>query len=376
MFSTTYRDLAVRLRSPEFRFGGNWLRMLSYAVNFEATDDRDRIFGLLGLSKFADQCRPLQADYAKSTLEVYKDIVEVAIRNSNNLDILLFAGYSWEAQPSWIPQLLPADHLPPVPSSGIPWTTNAGYPAEFSIKKRKGILSISGIIIDEIDQTRFFDRSIFSTMDEYNRPRPLFSGGDMVIFDAGLWKDILEFSKCCRRDDPLTACSMVLTYGMDVDRHRVQDEQKRREDFAEFLSQRLGDELLPYENIQAALQSGGGKADDFLHAGNSNCLDGCFFTTPKGYIGCAQKRFTQKGDLLCVLSGGRFPFILRPDGRGYILISYAYVQGIMDGEAINEATKALESNKFQRSPWRTFKLQQPRKQSAVSGYHSNFMGPL
>ncbi|KAM5342113.1 hypothetical protein ACJ41O_015144 [Fusarium nematophilum] len=65
------------------------------------------------------------------------------------------------------------------------------------------------------------------------------------------------------------------------------------------------------------------------------------FTTREGMIGLAN-RGIQIGDDVCILSGGKMPFIVRKaDGRGsdaacYSYIGQAYVHGIMDGEAMEE----------------------------------------
>ena len=41
------------------------------------------------------------------------------------------------------------------------------------------------------------------------------------------------------------------------------------------------------------------------------------------------------GDLVCILYGGKVPFVLRLVGVHYLLVGPAYVQGVMEGEAID-----------------------------------------
>lgn len=57
-----------------------------------------------------------------------------------------------------------------------------------------------------------------------------------------------------------------------------------------------------------------------------------FFTTKKGYFG-VRPTCMKKNDLVCVLYGGRVPF-LRPKNDFCHLVGECYVRGIMDGEAI------------------------------------------
>lgn len=42
----------------------------------------------------------------------------------------------------------------------------------------------------------------------------------------------------------------------------------------------------------------------------------------------------KENDLVCVLYGGRLPFLLRPKSDFYHPVGECYVRGIMDGEAI------------------------------------------
>lgn len=62
---------------------------------------------------------------------------------------------------------------------------------------------------------------------------------------------------------------------------------------------------------------------------------GQFFCSPKGYIGTtkggADVRYT---DQICVLLGAKTPFILRKMNDHFVLLSDAYVEGLMYGEAI------------------------------------------
>jgi hypothetical protein len=73
--------------------------------NLYATDPRDHIYGLLGLQDFA-----IVPDYRKDLCSVLYDLVDTWIKDSHNLDCLLYAGVgtldrggSFEDLPSWAP---------------------------------------------------------------------------------------------------------------------------------------------------------------------------------------------------------------------------------------------------------------------------------
>ncbi|PMD42294.1 hypothetical protein L207DRAFT_381514, partial [Hyaloscypha variabilis F] len=70
----------------------------------------------------------------------------------------------------------------------------------------------------------------------------------------------------------------------------------------------------------------------------ASCYKRVFIISSKGYIGLGPPG-TQVEDLICILRGGRAPFVLR-QGRypfGRIMIGDAYVHGIMNGEYLEEA---------------------------------------
>jgi hypothetical protein len=67
-----------------------------------------------------------------------------------------------------------------------------------------------------------------------------------------------------------------------------------------------------------------------------NLIGRTLFATKSGYMGIGDNAL-EPGDLVCVLLGGRTPYILRPaEGRKYRFIGECYLHGIMYGEALIE----------------------------------------
>jgi hypothetical protein len=65
-----------------------------------------------------------------------------------------------------------------------------------------------------------------------------------------------------------------------------------------------------------------------------------FFTSKEGYIGITSPG-TLPGDKVCIFLGGNTPFIVREtsspmteEGRRFLLLSEAYVHGLIDGEGL------------------------------------------
>jgi hypothetical protein len=67
------------------------------------------------------------------------------------------------------------------------------------------------------------------------------------------------------------------------------------------------------------------------------CLNRRFFSTRNGRHGLGPSEMLQ-GDIVAVLYGDRWPFLLRPVGDEYYrMIGICYVEGIMFGEAVRES---------------------------------------
>ena len=58
-----------------------------------------------------------------------------------------------------------------------------------------------------------------------------------------------------------------------------------------------------------------------------------FFTTERGRFGFGRTDI-QEGDLVCVLLGGRDPYILREEEDYYVLVGNCFCRGLMLGEAV------------------------------------------
>jgi hypothetical protein len=59
-----------------------------------------------------------------------------------------------------------------------------------------------------------------------------------------------------------------------------------------------------------------------------------FATTSKGYYVLGPK-IMMRGDIICVLFGGKTPFCLRQQDDHYLLVGECYVHGLMNGEAMD-----------------------------------------
>lgn len=80
-------------------------QLLGTVSHLDATDDRDKVFGILGLAKF--QGEPIKANYDKTRRKVYSEAMAVIIRDSLDLSYtrLSIVDSKKKGLPSWVPEI-------------------------------------------------------------------------------------------------------------------------------------------------------------------------------------------------------------------------------------------------------------------------------
>lgn len=80
-------------------------QLLGTVSHLEATDDRDKVFGILGLAKFEGE--PIRANYDKTKRQVYSEAMAVVIRDSLDLSYtrLSIVDSKKKGLPSWVPEI-------------------------------------------------------------------------------------------------------------------------------------------------------------------------------------------------------------------------------------------------------------------------------
>lgn len=103
MDEDTARDLIKSLVSREKPT--EFPRLLRAACRLDATDPRDKVFGILGLAKFNG--KPILADYKKTKRQVYSEAYAAVIRDSLDMSYTMWSvfGSKNKGLPSWVPDL-------------------------------------------------------------------------------------------------------------------------------------------------------------------------------------------------------------------------------------------------------------------------------
>jgi hypothetical protein len=283
------------------------MRVLEHARLLKASDPRDRIFGLLGLSPAFARILPA-ADYTTTLSDIFVKAAKSVISHSHSLQILTVVHderFTLD-HPSWAP-----DWSRPALCSWI--TAYVDYRAA---RKSKAICKASGNIrelllkgkeVDSVRQISLVDSTWNNSMSTVQRfydgwKNSCSLGMSLTECPAGatgldsLWRTM------CWNTDNLGCCPPLseneLYFKKWYDLLKSGTKQMELNIFATSIRFKLSPLCITYSGLMASVPS-----------------------------------TTTFGDRIMVLSGSNVPFVLRPVEDHYRLIGPCYVHGIMDGEA-------------------------------------------
>jgi len=317
------------------------LDLLHLTAHSKASEPRDKIFALLGLSIEGlelDNYPSLKPDYGKSIVEVYADVVHHLVRNPHNghnskLGVLSLVQHDIDDMmnsenwfPSWIPRW---DKDRPSKSIGFSSSSKAYHasnnePVQISDVKPKTKLMLRGLCVDMI-----------TTVNEF--PHFLEKPANRRSAIHVLWTEILSSSKRYPNGDSvLKALAMVMLSGFSDDTILgTSSFDSANISYHLLHALELDIESVTGRSLGTATMSKKTREASEPPPFRFFCGDRLFLITTKGYIGLGPATM-QPGDLVCILFGGITPFILRAKDDYYTLVGEAYVYGLMEGEAIRE----------------------------------------
>ncbi|KAK8206960.1 heterokaryon incompatibility protein-domain-containing protein [Phyllosticta capitalensis] len=266
----------------------------------KATRPQDKLFALVGIASDGDSFQSA-ISYGKDPATVFADFSQRCINQSRNLDLLSVVRESPPSQvsPSWAVQWdsMDIDYLSVLDPLGS--RRNFKACGDFTSTERQDRdtheLHLRGIKFDSVRAKSWFKMVGTSTSELVGALRRL----------------SFPCLKGETRQGPKSQAQTSVVYN-DIENAiystiscRVQDMSKQRDE------------------------------PDWVHIDRrSRNYD--FVKTSRGYIGLIDKSVS-KGDLICLLSGGSVPYVLRPvpgeEGK-FQFIGEAYIEGIMYGEAM------------------------------------------
>ncbi|KAF4628619.1 hypothetical protein G7Y89_g9533 [Cudoniella acicularis] len=326
-------NVGKKFKDGEYRESGigyEFLALLAQTQHLLATNPRDKIYGMMGLAAVGTQHEMMIPDYNKPVVDVYKGFVKFVL-DTQNIDILCFCDGSIEfpTLPTWapdwtysIPRLLPSLG---VIKTSLQTFSAAGETSSISrFSEDFTTLIVKGFCVGQI--------SSLGRIQDVNQ-----NHGDSLHFQELLdnWEAVATSPLVDNGyGDRCVAWRQLLIAG-DGPGHdrRAKNAGYRIEDSAEL-----------YEEMRLSKgQSTGGLKDPSTQLKQYvrailGWTHGChLLRTGKDHIGLTVAHHkAQKKDMICILLGGQMPFIIRENNVGdHMLIGRCYVQGLMNGQAMD-----------------------------------------
>lgn len=304
----------------------------SYSLGFlrvrQATDPRDKVYGVLALAA-QRYVGLLKADYTLPVERVYEQITVALIQRTGNLDIFSHIAPN-QTRTLDVPSFVPDWTVEIGKEYSGDWTArfrnlgryNAcqGKPADF--QSAPGTIRIRGLVTDSIvtmaprrlgsyRKTRSYCNEILDDMYEIAKPDDdeYYQGQHQTRKEAFWLAMCGGFEDLGSQKRDYISKSRLLSY-------------QCFEDWEEWFR----GPRTTYQTSDYQLRS---VTDSIASVSKGRT----FCTTEKGLMGWIPK-LSRPGDVVAVLTGGRVPFVLRPNSGYYEMLGDAYIHGIMDGEAM------------------------------------------
>lgn len=312
------------------------LGLLSAFSEWEASDPRDKVFGLYGIVPKKNQDRDaLKPDYTLNTAEVYNNVAVYFLRKYRNLDILSIATHPpkgfpimsfYRLLPSWVPDWRDGSRFGinnlcrPIAfyrSDDNTTYFDGIYNASFGLEATPinlidhcQVLVLNGINVDTIE--------VIGTWHPGN-----YGGRDVSLELISEWQEIVDFSKerCYRfSGQPIREAWWRIVLG-DIMGDTGTDKREGETGFRNRipLQDALQDVKLHCFPSSPPSAKDDNEAIEEARIQNKLMCYRRFFRTAKGLLGLAPL-WAKKGDHVVVLFGGRVPFILRKYHRWYHIV--------------------------------------------------------
>ncbi|CAM1507454.1 Fc.00g070950.m01.CDS01 [Cosmosporella sp. VM-42] len=390
-------DLVVQERRKRHFFFGIGLKarpprvveLLVDSRNFLCTNQRDKIYGLLGIAMDAnEEGKQLLPDYSRSIEDVYKDFVIWNVLTRRSLSSFSLTSQTKASSsksagsnsvlPSWVPDfanLIESLTLLPLTTQETrrgTFDAAKGTDVMARFNKRNNTLCVWGITVDSV-QALGQKEGLSPTMEKASRER--------LIVKAAVW-----LSECLSMAQDADAQRAT---PVDVGREKggmgdVESQTKTStteenfflspkywEKFWQTMMMEHNEQGVPvsrmYQSIAkqcianmlhapTALQTEAGRKRFHQRAWNHRRIWGViagrgadrrFMVTKGGRLGWAPLNAVP-GDTICALYGGKLLYVLRDCGGGqFRLVGDCYVHGMMKGESMDQDRMRRDSREFE-----------------------------
>lgn len=354
----------------------NLLHLLSKARDSYATDQRDKIYALLGLAlqKYKAGLNP---DYSKSVEDIYTSLAIYCIEKDRNLDILNAVesdGYRLASLPGWVPDWEIHPVALPYLSSTMFSKMQAAKSTQtnVSFSQDGSVLTATGVAVDTVSYVgeRFSEYIPLpgSVEDEYTfryRKKTMLKPSSEARFDDFMkrryyvrsraymrsrwrqWEKIAaKVAKYPTGEEPSTAFIRTLVANAELSYVKATTPDSYHRYYKAWrhywtVASRENGIFISQPHAQSSSAADQVLAKEFMELHRQAAYGRQFFTSRKGYMGLGPGGTVNLGGMdskceIVILLGGRTPYVLRKDGKhGYRFVGECYVHGLMDGEGLS-----------------------------------------
>lgn len=333
-------DLRKHLRSSPG--GEEILDLLRLTSTANASNPRDKVYGILGLATRRDQTG-IPIDYGFSVARVFAETALHIIRSKASMDVLVDqwnrrcgVPYDREAAkslPSWVPDFSrPVRRIPESTARTKRYNASGARPPSVQLRNNLG-LQMEAVYFDEIEAT------MVNCIDE---AEPGFELDTFRLITLPSLETLV--TPVLRRKSSPNDWRSRLCRDESLARALVLDQHDGREAPApdtfhtilEIMQQTATEESHATETmLDQNVPAGCGEAHKFLQNVSRTMHKRAVFVTHSGFVGVGPKAL-QKGDIVVVPLGASVPFVLRKTERKgrYTLVVDCFVHGIMYGEIL------------------------------------------
>jgi hypothetical protein len=321
-------------------------QLLVWSGSFHATDRRDKVFALLSLCGEKDQ--QIVADYTKTTQDVLREVFTHVTTTNSNLDILprdTVRSKTIPDAPSWSFELdynmtepLWLGHLTSLRAA-------SSVPPEFRFTENGAKLHLQGLFIGTVQTVDIpFDDTLPPASTEEN-PDPTWALLESI---AEMFKNFISVTESLQlnvKDQEIIWRTLILDgdFSQDPDNPIVPapDTFKKMGGYAF-----TRDMSTQYHHMPSDFEPDLPEPERYLKfvapftQSMGLVLESrTVFVTTEGMIGIGPIGMEPK-DIVCILFGGKFCYILRLSGDDYRYIGNAYLHGVSRGELMEPETTA------------------------------------
>ena len=309
--------------------------LLSATRRFEASDPRDKIIAVVGLADHRTLGMPASRifNYEKPVVELYRDVTGHLIQSQRSLTLLSSVEDSSDRRihdlPSWVPDYSVWQQHTVLGASirvgHLKFRAAGSTPLSCRWTEGSPLLAVDGFRQDEI-------KTVSARALEHRAQNI-----EVVL----QW---LQLAESLVRDGLIGIDAFWRTLIGDQGRHMYPAPEQYGTHFESYLAHANARKTgYPGVRKSGIDQKASQEANTLLYQAALGYVatHRKFFTTKKGAIGLGPQSM-RPGDLVCILSGGRVPFVARAEGSNFRLIGESYVHGLMEGQAVTNGVEIQE----------------------------------